>query len=85
MYLASLWNKAHGEIGDSYGKSLWTSHIKGSSPLKHDCEETGVVWGTLEPVKDLFPITKSRHTNMWCTSVNVHAAKGKNTSVWQNN
>ena len=50
IYLAYLWNKAQGEIGDCYGESLWTSHIKGSSPLKHDCEETGVGWGTLEPV-----------------------------------
>ena len=30
---------------------------------------------------DLFPITKSRHTNMWFTRVNVHVTKGKITSV----
>ena len=85
MYLAPLWNKAHGESGDSYGESLRTPHIKGSSPLKHNCEETGVGWGTLEPLEDPLPITKSRNTNMWFTSENFHVAKGKNTSVWQHN
>ena len=60
-------------------------YMKGSSPLKHNCEETGVGWGTLEPLEDPLPITKSRNTNMWFTSVDFHVAKGKNTSVWQNN
>ena len=84
MYLAFSWNKARGESDDSYGESSRTPHIKGSSPLKHDCEETRVGWGTLEPVSDLFPITKSRHTNMWFTSVNFYLVNGKNTSTWQN-
>ena len=84
--MAASSNKARGEsAGDSYGDSSRTPHTEGSSPLNHDCGETGVGWGTLEPDSDSFPITKSRHTNMWFTNVNFHVAKCKNTSVWQYN
>ena len=42
--------------------------------MKRDFGETAVVvvvvggLGNLEPIQDPFPITKSRHKNMWFTS-----------------
>ena len=78
MYLASLWNKVHGESGDSYGESLRTPHIKGTSPLKHDCEEGR--GDTSDCLKLVFYHQKPAHKHV-VTSVNFHVAKGKITSV----
>ena len=56
-----------------------------SLSLIHISEPTRPWWGggNIQPIQDLFPITKSRHKNMWFTSVNFYSTNGKNTSVWQ--
>ena len=53
--------------------------------MKHDFGKTMVGWGNLEPIQDLFLITKGRHKNLGFTGVNFHLAKVENTSIWQNN